>query len=278
MRPLTAFALAALISVPSVHAGETPWQEVAPGVSVRLISTGKAPEAGKVLMGLEFDMPPNTKTYWRVPGQTGLATQLDLSASRGVGGHAVHWPHPRREERGGYLDHVYYGHVLLPVELAAEDGTGMVDMRATMGICSEICIPAQARFVLPLRDAEPDRPNELRIRQALAEVPVPWESGPVPVGAVSAREDGKAIAVEVTGSDLDVETLIVATGDGRPLFGAPQKSPQGALVVLPILGKTDNSDLNGMSVELTFMTQMGAYSVNRIIGAGAGEYAAAQGR
>ncbi|NGP17447.1 hypothetical protein [Devosia aurantiaca] len=41
-------------------------------------------------------------------------------------------------------------------------------------------------------------------------------------------------------------------------------------MLLPILGKTDNSALDGMDVELTFMTDRGAYMVSRSIEAGDG--------
>jgi hypothetical protein len=47
----------------------------------------------------------------------------------------------------------------------------------------------------------------------------------------------------------------------------PQKSRQDGLVLLPILAKTENSDLKGQDVQLTFMTGMGAYELGRTIDA-----------
>lgn len=278
MHVLSAFALAGLALCSPALGGETPWQEVAPGVSIRLISAGKVAADRTALLALEIDMPAGTKTYWRVPGETGLAADFDLSGSRGVQGYEVLWPHPLREEKAGYLDYVYYGHVVLPIEVDVGDVAGAVDVLATLGICSEICVPAQARFALPLVDAQPDMPNELRIRQAVADVPMAWNEGEAPLGGVSLAADGAAIAVELAGAGVDLASLVAATANGEYLFGTPQKSPQGSLVVLPILGKTDNSALEGMEVELTFMTDMGAFSINRTVESGHLADVAVQGR
>ncbi|MHA6298398.1 protein-disulfide reductase DsbD domain-containing protein [Devosia sp. CAU 1758] len=278
MRYLLACALCLFAPVLPAIAGETAWQEVAPGVSIRLISAGQVDAAGKALFALEIDMPDDTKTYWLVPGETGLPTQLDFSASRGIAGHNLHWPYPIRHESGGYLDYVYFGRTVLPMELSVTDHAGLVDMEATLGICSDICVPAQARLVLPAVDGTSDAANELRIRQALAEVPIPWDTGPEPVGAVHLLADGTEIAVEIDGAVVDSESLIAAGGPGAPIFGAPQKSPQQDLVLLPIIGKNDNNVLEGMRVDLSFMTTMGAYKVGRTIESGTDANADALGQ
>lgn len=268
MRMLSALVLALLVPASPALGGATPWQEVAPGVSVRLISEGAVSAAGRTIIALEIDMPENTKTYWRVPGETGLPTKLDFSASTGVAEHVQHWPLPQRDDARGYLDFVYYGHTLLPIGLSVTDPAGTARLNATLGICSDICVPAQAYFELPLTDASRDMANQLRIGQALAEVPIVWDIGPEPVGAVRHDSKAAAIAVEIDSTVVDTATLVVAGDIDDPLFGAPQKSPQGNLVLLPIMGKTDNSKLNGMEVELSFMTRRGAYKISRTIESG----------
>ena len=260
--------LTVLLFSPPVIAAETAWQQVSPDVSIRLISDGTLSASGTSLMALEIDMPESTKTYWRVPGDTGLPLQLDLSGSTGIGSHRMHWPFPSRETANGYLDYVYFGHTVLPFEVAVDDASGGLVVVADMGICSDICIPARVDLSLPLVDSAPDRANGLRIRQALAEVPIAWTEGSEPIGQVSLVSGEEAIAVEIGSTQVDVESLIVAAAYGGPLFGVPQKSPQPGLVLLPIAGKSDNSALDGLEVELTFMTESGAYLVRRTIGAG----------
>lgn len=276
MRNLCVVTLLLSVPILPIEAGETAWQVLAPSVSVRLISAGTVDAAGKALFALEIDMPEDTKTYWRVPGETGLPTELDFSASTGIAGYTQLWPMPLRDETEGYLDYVYFGHTVLPIELDVTNPSGTVDLEATLGICSEVCVPARARLVLPALGDRPDTANSLRIRQALADVPIDWRDGPEPAGDVTLSADGQAIVVEIDTALVDPESLIVAGDVDAPLFGAPQKSPQQNLVLLPIMGKTDNSVLDGMEVKLSFMTPMGAYEVTRTIEAGTDAIADAQ--
>lgn len=253
-----------ILALPAL-AGETPWQEVAPGVKIRLISSGQIKDDGTTLVGLEIDMPENTKTYWRVPGDTGLPTELDFAGSTAISSHQVLWPYPTRYEADGYLDYVYFGPTMLPVELKVTPGTPDVEVSAVLGICSDICVPAQASFSLPLDDAKADMPNGLRLRQAVAAVPIAWDGSAEPIGEVSLRPADGMLAIEITDPDLDPASLIAATASGEPIFGAPQKSPEPNLVLIPILGKSHQAGLENQDVQLTFMTSMGAYVVTRSI-------------
>jgi DsbC/DsbD-like thiol-disulfide interchange protein len=268
MRVSILLAIASSLLAAPAFAGESAWQELAPGVSVRLISAGALDAEGKALFALEIDMPEDTRTYWRVPGETGLPLELDFAGSNGVSLNDQFWPFPEREQISGYLDYVYFGHTVLPLELDVTDPAGMVALEATLGICSDICVPAQARLSLPATDLGSDRANDLRIKQALANVPIPWDQGDEPIGEAHLLPDGSALAVQVDHAVIDPDSLIAAADPDGPLFGAPQKSPQDDIVLLPILGKTDNSALDDMEVELSFMTPMGAYQVSRTLEAG----------
>ncbi len=267
MRILALFS-AVLLAFAPAQAAETAWQQVAPDVNMRLISAGKVSVGNTALFALEIDMPDTTKTYWRVPGETGLPTELDVSGSSGVMGHAIRWPYPTVDHKPDYLDYAYFGHTVLPIEVNLNDASGRLNLTATLGICSEICIPAQASFELPLTDAAPDRSNALRIKQAIAESPMEWDGAAEPLGGVELMPDASAIGIWISDPGVDPMSLIAATDKGEPLFGTPQKSPQPNLVLLPILGKTDDIALDGMDVQLTFMTDMGAFEVSRTIEVG----------
>ena len=265
MRHIPVAILCLALLATSAHAGETAWQEVAPGVKLRLISTGQINADGTTLVGLEIDMPETHKTYWRVPGETGFLTEFDFTGSTGVLGHQVLWPYPTRQETADYLDYAYFGPTVLPVELTVEPGSPRIELSALLGVCSDICVPAQARFSLSLAQAEPDRPNGLRIRQALANTPVAWQGDPQPIGNVELWREAGMLAVRVGDPELDPASLIAATDSGEPLFGTPQKSPEPNLVLIPILGKADQWGLENQPVRLTFLTDMGAFEVERTI-------------
>ncbi|MBU1306914.1 MAG: hypothetical protein KKF33_15525, partial [Alphaproteobacteria bacterium] len=248
MRILPFIFAAAMLPTVSAAAAETAWQEVAPGVKLRLISTGQLKADGTTLVGLEIDMPDHTKTYWRVPGDTGLPTEFDFAGSPQVTAHQVLWPYPTRELSDGYLDYVYFGDTVLPVELTMAPDTRQLDVSATLGICSDICVPAQASFSLPLDDAAPDRANGLRIRQALALVPITWTDARQPIDDVVYDAQTGMLSIRVGADAVDLDSLIVATASGLPVFGAPQKSPEPNIVLVPVQGDADDVDLAGQSV------------------------------
>lgn len=266
MRQFLLSALVVLSFIAPLRAGETAWQEVAPGVSMRLVSTGEVAADGRALIGLEIDMPESTKTYWRIPGETGIPTELDISGSQGVHTHRVLWPYPTVETRDGYVDYVYYGPVVLPVELTVEGPSAHLDLQALLGICSEICVPVTAAFSLSL-DGGRDPGNTLRLRQALALTPAEWTDAGSPLGEVRYDPDAKALSVELKGNQLNAASLIGAFADGTPLLGAAEPDPSGAHAILPVLDKVDPRTLAGRPLELVFRTDLGAFSIETIVAA-----------
>ena len=246
-------------------AGATPWQDIAPGVKARLISSDTVTN-GMTLAGFELDMPQSTKTYWRVPGEAGIPTQFDFAGSVGIGDPAVEWPYPEIDRSQGYLDYVYHGHVVLPIALTPAAGdSATLNVAITLGVCSEICVPAQAKFSLPLSFAKPDAGQSVRLTQAEAQIPVAWDQPGNPVGAVTATADG----ISVTNPDaaIDPASVIADVGDPAILFETPQKSPDGTLWTLKLLGGAAGKGLEGRPVQLTFMTATGPYMVTREIAA-----------
>jgi DsbC/DsbD-like thiol-disulfide interchange protein len=267
MRP-AAFIIALAICAQPVLAGETAWQEVAPGVSVRLVSAGTVDGEGNTLVGLEIDMPESTKTYWRVPGETGIPTQIDISRSHGIAGHRVRWPYPTIDTQSGYLDYAYFGPTVLPVELRLEEASATLELSATLGVCAEICVPVKARFEMPLGGESPDRVNGLRLRQALATAPVAWKDAASPIGAVRYDAADNAVVVAVA-EGIDPTSLIGALPAGLPLLGAPQPDPAGGVVRLPLIGNDSQAATAALAeqpIDLVFQTEDGPFVLTRRIG------------
>jgi DsbC/DsbD-like thiol-disulfide interchange protein len=103
MRRLLLSLLLPILAAGPALAAATPWQQVAPGARLRLISSDERAPDGTTLVGLELDMPEAYKTYWRRPGEVGIPTELDLTGSAGVGALAIAWPFPRAETGAGLI-------------------------------------------------------------------------------------------------------------------------------------------------------------------------------
>jgi DsbC/DsbD-like thiol-disulfide interchange protein len=256
--------LAVILLAAPASAGETAWQELAPDVRARLITSDVLEADGTTLVGIELDMPSNTKTYWRIPGETGIATELDFAGSMGIASHEVLWPFPTVEHVLGYMDYVYYGPTVLPVVLTIEKDASAIELATTLGVCSDICVPAVASFSLPLSFARADAGQRLRLQQALSLTPVVWDGAGSAIGEVVYDAAAAGLTVPVSDPSIDQSSLIADTGDPLVLFGTPQKSPDGHSVFLPLLGSV-SADLGGQAVRITFMTDMGPYEISRQI-------------
>ena len=237
-------------------AAESAWQELVPGVRARLVTSDVLDADGRTLAGIQIDMPQNYKTYWKTPGQTGIPTQIDLEGSQGVDGYEILWPYPTVDNAAGYLDYVYFGPTVLPIELKITSDAPSVVVSAVMGICSDICMPAKASFAMPLVFAKPDAAENLRLRQALANTPAPWQQNPEPIGDVIFDKSRGSLEVRIDEARIHPQSVIASFGDASLLFGVPQKSPEPGLVLLPSLGTDTIEGLEGQPVQLTFMTDM----------------------
>jgi DsbC/DsbD-like thiol-disulfide interchange protein len=255
--------IAVTLVVSPAFAAATAWQEIAPGVKARLISSDAIVD-GMSLAGLELDMPQNTNTYWRMPGETGIPTEFDFTASSGLANPTVHWPYPEIDRSRGYLDYAYYGPIVLPFEFEAEDGGAVLDVAMTLGVCSDICVPAAAKFTLPLSFGTPDAAQSIRLDQAMAQTPILWDQPSQPFGTVEAGFDG-SLHLLSPDSSIDPASVIADVGDPSILFETPQKSRDGNLWTLKPLGGEAHEGLEGSSVQLTFTTPRGPYAVTQVI-------------
>jgi DsbC/DsbD-like thiol-disulfide interchange protein len=254
-------SLLSLFALPAgaTLAAATPWQDVAPGARLRLISSDVREADGTTLVGLELAMPQSFKTYWRLPGETGIPTSLDIGGSAGVAAASIDWPYPTPEVTQGYLDYVYHGDTVLPVRLRLAGPSPMLQAAVAMGVCSEVCVPVRASFSLPLRFAAADAAESIRLRQAEALAPIAWD-GAAPAVA-SAAYDAGAHALRLTAVDptIDPASIIASTADPTVIFDAPQKSPDGRTMVLPLRDKTVGEGWTKSPIQLTFMTPRGSF-------------------
>ncbi len=66
-------------------------------------------------VGLHFRLAPGWHTYWRNPGDAGVAPDLSLVLPPGASAGPIAWPTPRRVAEGPVMTYAYTGDVLLPV-------------------------------------------------------------------------------------------------------------------------------------------------------------------
>lgn len=124
-------------------------------VRARLVaeSTGVAP-GGTVRVGLLLEQDEGWHTYWRNPGDSGLATEVIWQLPEGWTAGPLVWPVPHRYvEAGDLVTHGYAGNVVLFTDITAPaSARGEVTLRAAVEwlMCRDLCIPGSAEVALTL--------------------------------------------------------------------------------------------------------------------------------
>jgi DsbC/DsbD-like thiol-disulfide interchange protein len=145
---------AAFVTCASARADQSAWVE---GFNnkVRLIGIAAPPEGSKAayMAGVEIEMSPGFKTYWRSPGEAGgVPPEFDWSGSGNLASARVLYPAPHRliDKAGANIG--YKDRVIFPVEITPTDPAKPVTLhlQATYGVCKNICIPAEAELELGL--------------------------------------------------------------------------------------------------------------------------------
>jgi len=140
---------------------------------VRLIAAG-VDDSGRIVAGIEIAIDPGWKTYWRTPGDAGVAPVIDFSGSTNIDGTvAVEFPVPHRFDDGYAITNVYEDYVVLPLSAAVTDPQAVTELVLSLdiGVCAEICIPEHYDLELELAPGEDDKAVERILADARRALP-----------------------------------------------------------------------------------------------------------
>ena len=242
----------ALVSAPGAPRAEeaaSPWFTTEQG-RVRLIAAN--PSVGSdqtVWLGLQFELQPHWKVYWRSPGDAGYPPQLDWAGSQNLAGAAVAWPAPERFTVLGLETMGYENAVVLPITARLAKPGEPLQLRAALRYltCEIVCIPYETSLALDLpAGAAPQGATGFGALIARYRAKVPG--------------DGTAAGLRLEGASLEMGAkpmLTVALAANPPLehpdafvegpdgvsFGAPVMvldDPAHPLLKMRALGTVDN--------------------------------------
>ncbi|MBK0092754.1 thioredoxin family protein [Erwinia sp. S59] len=153
-----------------VHAADTGWLRNAQNshAEVRLRSASHGADA-QILLDIRLEN--GWKTYWRSPGEGGVAPEIrwQTTASKAT----WYWPAPARFDVSGLTTQGYKGNITLPIELEEVSDKKLAGT-LTLSTCSDVCILTDFPFTLDLdQQAAPDFARDYA--QAMGQIPA--ESG-----------------------------------------------------------------------------------------------------
>lgn len=178
VRALSALCLMGL--VPLAQAAPPPAAFQTDQVEVRLVpATTQVRPGERLTLGLHQRIAPHWHTYWRNPGDSGLATRLDWQLPAGAQAGPIQWPIPQHFDIGPVTNYGYADAVTLLTEVSLPSTLAVgsqvpIEVEANWLVCHELCIPQKARLGLSLpvvaADA-PASPIDPLITQARAQLP-----------------------------------------------------------------------------------------------------------
>lgn len=256
-RPIGAAALLLALGLTAAgpaHGAASDWI-VTDFSRLRLVAAGDSTAASGVLeIGVQIRLEEGWKTYWRDPGDAGLPTSFDWSASRNVGGVTLAWPAPKRLPFEGLDSYGYEGEVVFPARLRpARPGAPVrIDLAVDYAVCKDICVPlaARARLDVPAgaSGAGPDpetAAHRALIRRFAARVPVRggggMDGGMDIVGArVATGPDGGILRLHARARRPFEDPDAFVEGPAGVFFGRPRidlgDDPRTAVLELPVGG------------------------------------------
>jgi thiol:disulfide interchange protein DsbD len=220
-----AFTLAAVVATSA--AGQSLPRFGAPErhVDAELIAATDAIVPGQPLtVGLRLKHENEWHTYWQVPGDSGLPTQIQWQLPAGFNAGPIAWPHPKRLPVGPLMNFGYEGETLLltTVQVPADLPVGTpvtLNAKASWLECKDVCIPgdAQVKLTLPVKPQAASSSSAALFKAAQVRVPTS-------ALAASASIDGNRIRVAVSppaGKTLD-KFEFFPLEEGRIEAAAPQ--------------------------------------------------------
>ena len=148
-------------------------------VDVSFISTLTKINKNNFYIGLEFNLKPDWKIYWRQPGDSGMPPTLDFSSSKNLKSFELQWPYPIKElEAANILTNVYKNNVIIPIKLSVIDVTKTLYLNTMLSfqVCKDICIPIETNLFLKLYPGEAELTDKFHnIELALSKVPVEYK-------------------------------------------------------------------------------------------------------
>lgn len=262
LTPVLVLALGVFgVALPAAAADTaSPWFVTDQG-RVRLVSgVTSVGAAAAVPLGLEFDLKPHWKIYWRSPGDAGYPPRIDWAGSDNLRAATIGWPAPMRFAVLGLQTVGYEGHVVLPIAASLARAGQPLDLKAALSYltCNDVCIPYDTRLALnvPPGDGAPSSDAGLIARFAAHE-PSRQQTAALSlrdVTVIPGAHPQLELRVDASPPLANPDAFVEANGVD---FGAPQiVSRAGGQIVMRVAmtgPRARQADIAGERVDVTLV-------------------------
>ena len=114
------------------------------------VEPGWRAAVGRHVAGLRITLAPGWRTYWRVPGSTGIAPRFDWAAGGSVTAVEPVWPVPSVFRGPEGLAFGFEDGLILPLVVSMGPGDAVLEGTLSMGVCAAVCLPVQVPLSIAL--------------------------------------------------------------------------------------------------------------------------------
>jgi thiol:disulfide interchange protein DsbD len=179
-----------------------------PKAEPSLLADSTAVEAGRPFtVGIRFKLDGGWHLYWRFPGDSGAAPQVEWQLPPGFEAGPIQWPLPHLlRAEGDLFTNVYEEELLLPVEIrppsALPTAPFVLKAKLKWYVCKETCLPGAEEVSLEMNAGKPAAANEELFALWRGRLP---EAGPAPFEAAW-KKTPEGWQVTVRGDGINEKT------------------------------------------------------------------------
>jgi DsbC/DsbD-like thiol-disulfide interchange protein len=210
--------------------------------------------------GFGVTLSENWKTYWRVPGDGGIAPAFEIIGSN-IKSSRIDYPAPRRFRDAAGVTIGYKKEVVFPLVIEPENPLQPVSIKFSVffGVCEVVCIPAQFADELSFDPAQSAAPDQIEISTWKKRVPVPKPQGvaaeaiePIAKATVELANDKPVLKLDLAEAVEDV----FVEGNPKHYFAEPSFAQGQA--TLSVHGAKTLEELRGERLRITLVTAQAA--------------------
>lgn len=224
---------------------------------------------GAVIMGgIEIQLQPGWKTYWRTPGDSGVPPRFDFSKSANVESVTPLYPAPRKFDDGaGGTSYGYQKHVIFPLRIVPKNPNEPVQLHVAVNyaVCEKLCLPVEAEADLAFTSSASALDSV--VAAALNKVPKPvGTADATPIALKAFKRVGDRVIVDVAAQNSSALELYA---EGPALDWAlpvPKRINPGdkdiARFEFKLEGLPPNARAEGAQLKFTVVGAEGSFEYN----------------
>ncbi|WP_421506887.1 protein-disulfide reductase DsbD family protein [Erwinia rhapontici] len=264
---IRSFALLLLFWLPALQAADSGWLQNPQNSHAQVRLRADASQADRTRILLDIQLQDGWKTYWRSPGEGGIAPTIRWQNA--VTQAHWFWPLPQRFNVAGITTQGYHQRVTLPIELPNQTLNSLAGT-LTLSTCSNVCILTDYPFTIDMTSSV-DASFEHDYAQAMGSVPI--ERGLADT-LVAGYQQGELQIVAERQDGWQQPALFLDGLEGAS-FGEPRFTLRGTMLIarVPVSDEWgDNApDITGKNLSLVLADNGLAQQITLLVDEGWGQ-------